>query len=202
MNADRIDTLAWEKGDGLLPAVVQNARDGRVLMLAFVDREALARCFETGKAVVFSRSRKRLWMKGETSGNTLTIVSIDTDCDRDTVLLRVAPAGPTCHLGTQSCFGPAMPFLGQLDAIIADRLERSPDGSYTASLAAGGVSAGAQKVGEEGVEFALAAVSESDERVANEAADVLFHLMLALRQRGLGLDDAVRVLQDRNAAQG
>lgn len=199
MREQDIDTLDWAKGDGLLPAIAQHSRSGRVLMLGFVNREALSQCFETGMATFFSRSRSRMWMKGETSGNTLTIRSIDTDCDRDTVLLLVEPAGPTCHNGTESCFADAMPFLQRLDSVVAQRLQDRPENSYTASLAAGGVAAGAQKVGEEAVELALAAVGETDDRVASEAADLLFHLIVVLRQRGLTLDDAVKELESRSA---
>lgn len=197
MIADDIDTLDWSKGAGLLPAVVQHSRSGRVLMLGFVNREALARCFATGLAVFFSRSRSRLWMKGETSGNTLAIKSIDTDCDDDTLLIRAEPAGPTCHKNTDSCFAEARPFLDQLDSLVGERLRSRPEGSYTAKLAAGGVPASARKVAEEAVELAIAAVSENDIRVTEEAADLLFHLIVVLRHRGLTLDDAVKELVRR-----
>lgn len=198
MKANEIDTLDWSKGNGLLPAIAQHSRSGRVLMLGYVNRDALARCFESGFAVFFSRSRSKLWQKGETSGNTLKIRSIDTDCDRDTILLGVDPAGPTCHQDTDSCFAAAMPFLDKLDSLVASRLHDRPDGSYTATLAAGGIAAGAQKLGEEAVELAIAAVSESDNRVTSEAADLLFHLIVVLRQRGLSIDDAVQELERRN----
>ena len=200
MKPDEIDTLDWKKGDGLLPAIVQHARGGRVLMLGYVNRDALGQSFATGNAVFFSRSRQRLWMKGETSGNTLAIESIDTDCDRDTLLFSVVPAGPTCHLGTESCFADAMPLLGRLDNVVAERLADRPDGSYTARLAADGIEACARKVAEEATEVVLAAVTESGERLANEAADLLFHLIVVLRRRGLGLDDAVRVLHERHTS--
>lgn len=198
MKAEDIDNLDWQKSDGMLPAIAQHARSGRVLMLGFVNREALVQCFSTGMATFFSRSRSRLWMKGETSGNTLAIRSIDTDCDRDAILLSVEPAGPTCHTGTDSCFNEAMPFLDRLDRLVEQRLQDRPAGSYTASLADGGVASGAQKVGEEGVELALAAVSESDDRVTSEAADLIFHLLVVLRQRGLNLDDAIKELERRH----
>lgn len=199
MNSIDIEALDWNKGDGLLPAIVQHARTGRVLMLGFVNREALRQSQERGKAVFYSRTRDRLWMKGETSGHTLAIESIETDCDSDTVLMLAEPAGPTCHRGTNSCFPRSRPFLDRLDNLVAGRMEHQPAGSYTTKLAQAGVAAGAQKVGEEAVELALAAVAESDANVAAEAADLLYHLIVLLHQRGLSLADVTAVLRERHA---
>lgn len=197
-----IDTLDWAKGDGLLPAIAQHARSGRVLMLGYVDRAALERSFATGNAVFYSRTRRKLWTKGETSGNNLRIESITTDCDRDTVLLAVEPRGPTCHLGTASCFDATRPFLDGLDALIATRIAERPEGSYTARLAASGVEACARKVGEEALEVVLAAVGESDERLGSEAADLLYHLLVLLNRRGLALDEVLAHLARRHAESG
>lgn len=194
-----IEALDWNKGDGLLPAIVQHARTGRVLMLGFVNREALRLSHERGKAVFYSRTRDRLWMKGETSGHTLELESIEHDCDNDTLLMLAEPAGPTCHRGSNSCFPQSRPFLDRLDKLVASRLEHRPAGSYTTALAKAGVAAGAQKVGEEAVELALAAVAEDDDHVAGEAADLLYHLIVLLHQRGLDLADVTAVLRQRHA---
>ena len=198
------DQLAWDKGNGLLPAVVQHAVDGRVLMLGYMSRAALAQTLAGGKVTFYSRSRQRLWTKGETSGHVLNLVSIHADCDADSLLLLADPVGPTCHRGTDSCFGdtaaPALAFLGRLDALVAARERERPAGSYTTRLFEGGVRRIAQKVGEEGVETALAAVAQDDAALLGEAADLVYHLIVLLRARGLGLADVVRVLDDRHAA--
>ena len=198
------DELDWGKGDGLLPAVVQHGGDGRVLMLGYMDRVALAHTLASGQVTFFSRSRQRLWTKGETSGHVLNLVSIHADCDADSLLVLADPVGPTCHRGTDSCFGdaavPALAFLGQLDALIAVRERERPAGSYTTRLFQEGVRRIAQKVGEEGVETALAAVVEDDEALRGEAADLLYHLIVLLRARGLGLDAAAHTLAARHAA--
>ena len=197
------DQLAWNKGDGLLPAVVQHAMDGRVLMLGYMNRAALAQTLDGGKVTFYSRSRQRLWTKGETSGHVLNLVSIHADCDADSLLVLADPAGPTCHRGTDSCFGdaavPALAFLGQLDALIAARERERPAGSYTTRLFEGGVRRIAQKVGEEGVETSLAAVAEDDAALRGEAADLLYHLIVLLRARGLGLDAVAETLATRHA---
>ena len=194
-----IENLDWNKGDGLLPAIVQHARTGRVLMLGFVNREALRQSQERNKAVFYSRTRDRLWMKGETSGHTLELESIEVDCDNDTLLMLAEPAGPTCHRGSASCFPQSRPFLDRLDNLVASRLEHLPDNSYTTKLAQAGVAATAQKVGEEGVELALAAVDEDTSRVSGEAADLLYHVIVLLQQRGLRLADVTTVLRQRHA---
>jgi len=193
------DALAWAKQDGLLPAVVQDAGNGRVLMLGYMDRAALEATLAGGRVTFYSRSKQRLWTKGETSGHTLDLVSIEADCDGDTLLVQARPQGHTCHLDRASCF-PAAPanFLADLDALIATRDAERPEGSYTTRLLAGGLRRIAQKVGEEGVETALAAVVEDDEALLGEAADLVYHLGVLLRARGLSLHDAVRVLETRH----
>ena len=194
------DTLAWDKQGGLLPAVVQDARTLQVLMLGYMDRAALAATLFDGRVTFFSRSKGRLWTKGESSGHVLELVGIETDCDRDTLLVRAIPHGPTCHLQRASCF-PEAPsdFLGELDALVARRERERPEGSYTTSLFEGGVRRCAQKVGEEGVETALAAVAQDDAALVGEAADLVFHLMVTLRARGLSLEDVRDELKRRHS---
>jgi phosphoribosyl-ATP pyrophosphohydrolase/phosphoribosyl-AMP cyclohydrolase len=198
--------LAWDKQGGLLPVVVQHADDGRVLMLGYMDRTALAQTCDSGLVTFWSRSRQRLWTKGESSGHVLSLVSIEADCDADTLLVQARPAGPTCHLGRASCFAdaaarePAAGFLGTLDALVARRERERPAGSYTTRLFESGLRRIAQKVGEEGVETSLAAVAQEDAALLGEAADLLYHLLVLLRARGLGLDDAVAVLRRRHGA--
>jgi phosphoribosyl-ATP pyrophosphohydrolase/phosphoribosyl-AMP cyclohydrolase len=175
----------------LTPAIVQDAGDGRVLMLAWMDDEALRRTRETGEAWFWSRSRGAYWHKGATSGNTLAVEEIRDDCDGDAILLRVRPAGPACHTGSRSCFAP------WLWRRVAERAHARPEGSYVAKLLADGPAAAARKVGEEGVEAALAGVSESDERLVEELADLWFHSYLLLAARGLDPDDVEAELRRR-----
>ena len=193
-----IDALAWDKQGGLLPAIVQDADSLRVLMLGYMSREALQATVESHKVTFFSRSKQRLWMKGEASGDVLDLVHIETDCDSDTLLVQARPRGPTCHLQRASCF-PNAPAdtLAELDALVATRERERPAGSYTTRLFEGGVRRIAQKVGEEGVETALAGVVQDDDALLGESADLLFHLIVLLRARGLSLDDAKRVLEAR-----
>ncbi len=212
----QIETLDWAKGDGLLPAVVQDADTLRVLMLGYMTAAALEVTQATGHVTFFSRSKQRLWTKGETSGHFLDLVQVQVDCDADTLLVLARPHGNTCHLERQSCF-PAAPagcvsslqepgadaradvaFLGELDALIARRHVEQPSGSYTTRLFEGGIRRIAQKVGEEGVETALAAVAQEDADLLGESADLLYHLTVLLRARGLSLADAVNVLQERH----
>lgn len=199
-----IDELAWEKGDGLIPAIIQDAFDGRVLMQAYMNREAFAKTIESKKVTFWSRSRQQLWTKGETSGNTLELVEIDTDCDRDCLLVRARPAGPSCHLGTDTCFDanekviPDLAFLAGLERLLTERDVQRPEGSYTTRLFEAGVKRIAQKVGEEGVETALAAVAGDDEEVLNESADLIYHLLVLLRSRQLELSSVIEVLKDRH----
>ena len=195
-----IESLAWEKQSGLLPAIVQDADSRRVLMLGYMSREGLARTIESGQVTFYSRSKQRLWTKGESSGHVLTLVGLETDCDNDTVLVQARPQGPTCHLGTVSCF-PNAPgdVLGDLDALIAKRAIDLPTGSYTTKLFESGIKRIAQKVGEEGLETALAAVVEDDDALLGEAADLLYHLIVLLRVRGLDLDAVKRTLAKRRS---
>jgi len=207
MTPEQIRGLAWDKGDGLLPAIVQDARSSKVLMLAFMNREALRATVDTGRVTFFSRTKNRLWVKGETSGHFLNLVSITSDCDRDSLLVVARPEGPTCHLGTESCFGDEvatgvsdLAFLTRLQSVIAQRIADRPDGSYTARIWAEGPIRVAQKVGEEAVEVALAAVTQADDRLVSESADLLFHLVLLLKTRNLSLATVVRELEHRHAA--
>lgn len=205
MKPEQIDALDWSKAEGLLPAIVQDARTGKVLMLGYMNREALRRTLANGRVTFFSRSRQRLWTKGETSGNSLQLAEVLADCDSDTLLVTADPAGPTCHTGTASCFGDAVStratdfsFLAQLEAVIAQRISDRPQGSYTAKIWSEGPTRIAQKIGEEGVEVALAAVTQADDRLISESADLLFHLALLLKSRNLSLTAAVSELERRH----
>lgn len=201
MSPEEIDALDWEKQGGLLPAVVQDEDNGRVLMLGYMSREAVAATLDTGHVTFWSRSKERLWTKGETSGHELTFVRMETDCDRDSLLVIARPNGPTCHEGRASCFpGAPASFLAELDVHIRERERDRPPGSYTADLFDSGTRRIAQKTGEEAVETALAAVAEDDESLLGEAADLIFHLTVLLRSRGLSVHDAVKVLRDRHLA--
>jgi phosphoribosyl-AMP cyclohydrolase / phosphoribosyl-ATP pyrophosphohydrolase len=207
MKLDDVNTLDWSKSEGLLPAIVQDARSGAVLMLGYMNREALRTTLASKRVTFFSRSKNRLWTKGETSGDFLNVSAVHVDCDRDTVLITAHPDGPTCHTGTQSCFGDevefeaqSVTFLTHLEAVIAKRLSERPEGSYTARLWAEGPTRIAQKVGEEGVEVALAAVTQADARLVSESADLLFHLALLLKSRNLSLGAAVQELEKRHAS--
>lgn len=195
-----LDSLDWAKGDGLLPVVVQDAGNLRVLMLGYMNAEALAATRASGFVTFYSRSKQRLWKKGESSGDVLALVSIQADCDNDTLLVLARPHGPTCHLQRVSCF-PEAPgnFLADLDALVAQRERERPFGSYTTRLLEGGIRRIAQKVGEEGVETALAAVAEDDAALLGESADLVFHLSVLLRSRGLSLDEMITVLKQRHA---
>ena len=198
MTPESLDTLAWEKQQGLLPAIVQDAYSRRVLMLGYMNREALAQTLHSGRATFFSRSKQRLWCKGESSGHHLLVTSVEADCDHDTLLVLARPQGPTCHLGTASCF-PNAPgdFLAELDALLQRRQQERPEGSYTTRLFDGGVRGIAQKVGEEGVETALAAVAQDDDALLGEAADLVYHLLVLLRARGLSLSALESTLRHR-----
>jgi len=195
-------TIDFEKGGGLVPAIVQDARTETVLMLGYMSPESFEKTIETGKVTFFSRSRQSLWVKGETSGNYLEYVSHAVDCDQDAVLVKAVPYGPTCHEGTVSCFHTSQPtglgFLPYLETLIDGRKGADPETSYTAKLLQGPLRRTAQKVGEEGVETALAAVAETDEKLTSEAADLLYHLMVLLRAKDVELLDVIAVLQDRH----
>jgi phosphoribosyl-AMP cyclohydrolase / phosphoribosyl-ATP pyrophosphohydrolase len=203
-----IETLDFAKGDGLLPTVVQNAKTGAVLMVGYMNREALRETLSRRHVIFFSRSKQRLWEKGETSGNFLELEEIRTDCDRDALLVAATPLGPVCHVGTATCFGDApvtkgerLAFLATLEGVIEKRIAESSQGSYTARLFAEGPKRIAQKVGEEGLEVALAAVAETDDKVVAESADLIFHLLVLLKSRGLSFERVVTELQSRHAAE-
>jgi phosphoribosyl-AMP cyclohydrolase / phosphoribosyl-ATP pyrophosphohydrolase len=205
--ASQLQTLDWKKGDGLLPAIVQDARSGQVLMLGFVNQEALQKTLESRRVTFFSRTKNRLWTKGETSKHFLNVVDVAADCDNDSILITANPDGPTCHNGTQSCFGDEIgsqardvAFLAKLDDVIAERVRKRPEGSYTAKLWTEGVTRMAQKVGEEGVEVALAAATGDNKGLIGEAADLLFHLALLLKSRDLSLAQVIAELEQRHAA--
>jgi phosphoribosyl-ATP pyrophosphohydrolase/phosphoribosyl-AMP cyclohydrolase len=207
MTPESIAALDWGKGDGLLPAVVQDSRSGKVLMLGYMNAEALRATLDSKRVTFFSRSKQRLWTKGETSGNFLTLVEVTCDCDNDTLLVTAEPHGPTCHTGSDSCFGDDIAsdasrfaFLTRLESVIAQRIADQPEGSYTARIWAQGPARMAQKVGEEGVEVALAAVTQTDEKLVGESADLVFHLALLLKSRNLSLRDVVAELERRHAA--
>lgn len=197
-DASKVD---FDKGGGLVCAVVQDRLTLQVLMVAWMDRAALEETLQSGEATFFSRSRGARWRKGETSGNTLKVETITLDCDGDTLLLAVEPAGPACHLGTTSCFGeaeaPGIGRLGALERTIAARAKAPVDESWTAKLLERGVKRIAQKVGEEGVETALAGAAGDDAELCAESADLLYHLGVLLHARRLGFDDVMSVLAAR-----
>jgi phosphoribosyl-ATP pyrophosphohydrolase/phosphoribosyl-AMP cyclohydrolase len=209
MAVNDLDGLDWDKGNGLLPAIVQDSTSGAVLMIGFMNRDALARTLAEERVVFFSRTKARLWMKGETSGHFLEVVDASVDCDRDAILVQARPRGPTCHTGAVSCFATepapnrqALAFLAELETTIASRSTEQPESSYTAKLLAQGHHRIAQKVGEEGVEVALAAVGDDNKKVVSESADLVFHLLVLLKSRGLKLADVVGELATRaNQAQ-
>jgi phosphoribosyl-AMP cyclohydrolase / phosphoribosyl-ATP pyrophosphohydrolase len=197
-----LDALAWAKMDGLLPAAVQDADTGQLLMLGYMDRAALAATLESGFATFFSRSKGRLWQKGETSGNRLAVQAVLADCDEDALLVRAVPEGPACHLGTASCFSEGGPegvgFLGKLARIVHARAGADPSESYTARLLGEGINRISQKVGEEGVELALAGVSRDKEGCAEETADLIYHLTVLMEAKGFGWEDVAKVLERRH----
>jgi len=200
----KIDTISidWEKGEGLVPAIVQDAKTEQVLMLGYMNEASLAKTQKTGLVTFYSRSRKELWTKGETSGNTLKLHSIAVDCDNDTLLVRATPTGPTCHEGTVSCFGDKGPeglgFLAYLEDLIEARKSADADSSYTASLLQGPLRRAAQKVGEEGVETALAAVAETEDKLKSEAADLVYHLLVLLAAKDVKFESVITELKNRH----
>ena len=199
-----LDNLDWDKAGGLLPAIVQDAATGRVLMLGYMNPEALEKTRATGQVTFFSRSRQALWTKGETSGHTLVLVGVEADCDRDTLLVQAVPHGPTCHLGTDTCWGddfnPPVGFLAELERVVASRVGADPESSYTARLLDKGVKRCAQKVGEEGVEVALAAVAGDRDELICESADLLYHLLVVLRACEVPTDEVLAKLAGRHAS--
>jgi phosphoribosyl-ATP pyrophosphohydrolase/phosphoribosyl-AMP cyclohydrolase len=204
MTPDQIARVDFDKGGGLVPAIVQDADTLQVLMLAYMDRAALEETLESGEATFFSRSRGGRWRKGETSGNRMKVRGVRADCDGDTILLTVAPSGPACHRGTITCFGDGgaagAGVLAELERTIAKRARAPKAGSYTARLLAEGAKRVAQKVGEEGVECALAGAAGTGAELSEESADLLYHLAVLLYARGLSLNDAYAVLARRAGA--
>lgn len=193
-------SIDWDKVGGLVPAIIQDARTRDILMLGYMNPEALDATLADGLVTFFSRTKQRLWQKGETSGNHLRLAGIRMDCDQDTLLVEAIPAGPTCHLGTDTCFGdralsPA--WLAVLEETIIQRAEEGSADSYTAEMLQGGAAGTARKLGEEAIEVVLAATGEGADRVAEEAADLIYHLLLVLKSRDVGLGDVIGVLQAR-----
>lgn len=197
-----VNGLDWGKVGGLMPAIVQDRASLQVLMLGYMDREALERTIETRRVTFMSRSKGRLWVKGETSGDFLDNASVHVDCDDDALLVLADPKGPTCHLGTASCFteesAPGVGWIGRLEQIVADRASAPPEHSYTRRLIDEGPTRTAQKVGEEGVETALAGAVGDIEGLKGEAADLVFHLLVLLRSRGVPLAEVLDVLRERH----
>ena len=194
--------LDFEKMGGLVPAIIQDNNTGKVLMLGFMNEEAFKKTEETGKVTFYSRTKQRLWMKGETSGNTLTVVSITADCDNDTLLIKPIPAGPVRHTAADTCFDekndePIM-FLKYLQDFIDRRHKEMPEGSYTTSLFNSGVNRMAQKVGEEAVETVIEATNGTDDRLVYEASDLIYHLIVLLTSKGLRIEDLAVELKKRH----
>lgn len=202
IDSSNTNALAWAKMDNLIPAIVQNAVTGKVLMQGYMNQEALNKTLETGHVTFFSRSKQCLWTKGEESGNTLNLHSVTADCDQDSLLVLAHPVGPTCHTGTESCWfdGQASDytFIADLEQLIASRKGADPASSYTASLYNKGIKRIAQKVGEEGVETALAATVADLEELKNESADLMYHLLVLLQASGLSMQDVVGILRERH----
>ena len=197
-------TLDFEKMGGLIPAIIQDNNTNKVLMLGFMNEEALEQTLSSGKVTFFSRTKNRLWMKGETSGNTLSVVSITPDCDNDTLLIKAIPAGPVCHKGTDTCFGEKneenIMFLKYLQNFIERRRQEMPEGSYTTTLFQKGVNRMAQKVGEEAVETVIEATNGTEDRLIYGASDLIYHLIVLLTSKGLRIDDLARELKKRHKA--
>ena len=196
--------LDFDKMDGLIPAIIQDNSTQKVLMLGFMNKEAYEKTVETGKVTFFSRTKKRLWTKGEESGNFLIVVSIKADCDNDTLLVMANPCGPVCHKGTDTCWGEKneqdIMFLKELQDFIDKRHEEMPENSYTTSLFRSGVNKMAQKVGEEAVETIIEACNGTDERLIYEGADLLYHLIVLLTSKGYRIEDLARDLKERHSA--
>ncbi|EAS64154.1 bifunctional phosphoribosyl-AMP cyclohydrolase/phosphoribosyl-ATP diphosphatase HisIE [Photobacterium angustum] len=201
-----LTNINWEKVAGLIPAIVQDNASGQVLMLGYMNEDALQKTLDTKQVTFWSRTKERLWTKGETSGNVLQLKSIQLDCDQDTLLVQVDPIGPTCHLNTTTCFDsdesgaqpPSLVFLHQLEQLLASRKGADPESSYTASLYDRGTKRISQKVGEEGVEVALAATSGDKAELVCESADLIYHLLVLLQDQGLSLSDVTNKLQERH----
>lgn len=201
-----INELDFKKGNGLIPAIVQDTHTMQVLMLGYMNEEALEKTLNEKKVTFYSRSKQRLWTKGETSGNTLELVDIQSDCDEDTLLILARPHGPTCHTGDQSCFHEkefklretSLDFLDQLERLIQDRRIQRPEGSYTTSLFDEGIDKIAQKVGEEAVETVIEAKNNRDDKFTGEVADLLYHLLVLLTEKEIPLAKIINQLKDRH----
>ncbi|OAJ95622.1 bifunctional phosphoribosyl-AMP cyclohydrolase/phosphoribosyl-ATP diphosphatase HisIE [Vibrio bivalvicida] len=208
VNTAEVSSLAerinWDKVDGLVPAIVQDFQSSQVLMMGYMNQDALAKTGEIGQVTFFSRTKQRLWTKGETSGNVLQLVNMQLDCDNDTLLVKVNPIGPTCHLGNTTCWDvdpqeeSQMVWLHQLEQLLAARKSADPDSSYTANLYSRGTKRISQKVGEEGVEVALAATSGDKAELVCESADLIYHLLVLLQDQGLSMNDVVNKLKERH----
>ncbi len=195
--------LDFSKLNGLVPAIIQDQRTSKVLMLGFMNEEALQKTTETGQVPFFSRAKNRLWTKGEESGNFLNVISIESDCDNDTLLIKVNPVGPVCHTGSDTCWNEkneqnGLDFLKKLQDFIDQRKAEMPEGSYTTSLFRSGTAKIAQKVGEEAVETVIEAMANNDERLIYEASDLLYHLIVLMTHKGFRLEDLARELQKRH----
>ena len=196
-------TIDFNKNNGLIPAIIQDATTKTVLMLGYMNKEALEKTTSTNQVTFFSRSKNRLWTKGEESGNTLELVDLKVDCDHDTLLIQANPKGPTCHTGSDTCWNEqnrsSFGFLSQLESVIEQRKESaSEDNSYVALLFAKGINKIAQKVGEEAIETVIEAKDDNDDLFVNESADLLFHYLILLQAKGFKLDDIVTVLRNRS----
>jgi phosphoribosyl-AMP cyclohydrolase / phosphoribosyl-ATP pyrophosphohydrolase len=191
--------LDFKKGDGLIPAIIQDDRTAKVLMLGYMNVEAFEQTKSTGNVVFYSRSKERLWMKGETSGNILSVRSIQEDCDKDCILIKVVPAGPVCHTGAENCFndGTKKGYLYALEKRIADRIDFDVDDSYTNKLYRSGMNKMAQKVGEEAVELVIEAKDDNEVLFKEEASDLLYHMLILLKAKGVSLEDIEEVLYER-----
>lgn len=202
MSALEINSLDWTKMDGLLPAIIQDNENGKVLMLGYMNREALMATLTTGQLTMYSRSRQRLWRKGESSGNSMAVQHISTDCDNDSLLIKVLPRGAACHLGYSSCYQPEystiIGFIDGLIELINDRADQNSKSSYTAQLLNAGINRCAQKVGEEAVETVIAATSNNREELINESADLVFHLLVLLKACELSFYEVLQCLQERD----
>ena len=192
--------IDFNKGDGLVPAIIQDAQTMQVLMLGYMNREAFDKTRESGNVTFFSRSKNRLWMKGESSGNTLTLVDLKLDCDNDTLLIYAIPKGPTCHTGSTSCFKDetAKGFVYQLEKTINDRIDSNDPNSYTNDLYQKGINKVAQKVGEEAVELVIEAKDSNDDLFKNEAADLIYHLRILLKKKNMSFTQIEKVLKSRS----
>jgi phosphoribosyl-ATP pyrophosphohydrolase/phosphoribosyl-AMP cyclohydrolase len=199
---ENFNQLAWDKMNDLIPAIIQHHKTGAVLMQGYMSQASLSQSLENGKATFFSRSKQALWVKGETSGHFLNVKQVLTDCDQDSLLIACEPVGPSCHLGTESCFPEQnltqQNFLSELEEVITSRRDESPDNSYTAQLFSRGTTKIAQKVGEEGVEVALAAVAETKQDLLGECADLFYHTLVLLRDQNIDLKEVMAVLQQRH----